>query len=69
MRAVDGAICFNSSTHLPPSAESSTVKPVIFPAGRAKLAAKPLPIGSDTVTKTIGLVGISRARALTTGVV
>ena len=68
-RAVRGAIAFNSSIHLPPTAGSLVVKPVMLPPGWAKLAAKPLPIGSDTTANTIGIVRVSRASALVTGVV
>ena len=38
-----GAISFNRSTHLPPSAESGLAKPVMLPLGCAMLAAKPPP--------------------------
>src|SRR6516165_11544481 len=69
-RRVRGAISFNSSTHLPPSAGSPLAwKPVVLPPGCARFAAKPLPIGSDTPTNTIEIVFVSRARAATTGVV
>src|SRR5262249_44349795 len=34
-------------------------KPVTFPPGRGKLATKPLPIGSATSAKTIGMVRVS----------
>src|SRR5215472_14530984 len=64
MRTVRGAISFNSSTHLPPCAGASTVKPVMLPPGRARLAAKPLAIGSPTFTNTMGIIRVSRARAL-----
>jgi len=68
-RTVCGAIYFNSPTHLPPSAESRAVKPVMLPPGCARLATKPLLIGSTTIANTIGIVRVSRARALITGVV
>src|SRR6516164_7644966 len=68
-RTVRGAISFNSSTHLPPTAGSLTVKPVMLPPGCARFAAKPLPIGSVTDANTIGIVFVSRARAAITGVV
>jgi hypothetical protein len=42
------------------------VKPVMLSAGRAKLPTKPAPTGSDTVTKTIGTVRLSRRSADTT---
>ena len=38
-----GAISFNRSTHLPPSAGSGLAKPVMLPLGCAMLAAKPPP--------------------------
>ena len=68
MRTVRGAISFNSPTHLPPSAESRAMKPVMLPPGCERLAAKPPPIGSATVANTIGIVRVPRARALITGV-
>ena len=40
-----------------------------MPAGRARLATKPEPIGSETLTKTIGTALLSRCNATTTGVV
>ena len=67
-RAVRGATSFNNSNHLPPRAESSTMKPVMLPLGCARLATKPLPIGSVTSTNTIGVARVSRARAAITGV-
>jgi hypothetical protein len=33
--------------------------PLIFPPGRAKLATKPLPTGSETWVNTIGIVLVS----------
>ena len=65
---VRGAIAFNSSTHLPPSVGSLTVKPVMLRPGRVKFATKPLPIGSDTPVNTMGIVRV-RGRAPITGVV
>jgi hypothetical protein len=68
MRTVRGAISFNSPTHFPPNAESRAAKLVMLPPGCARLAAKPPPIGSARSANTIGIVCVSRARALTTGV-
>ena len=68
-RAMGGEISFNNSTHLPAIAGSTALKPVILPPGWARLAPKPAPIGSATVTNTIGIVGVSWARALVTDVV
>jgi hypothetical protein len=42
--------------------------PVVLPPGRAMLAAKPLPTGSDTPTNTIGMVPVSRSSAAVAGV-
>ena len=67
-RTVRGAISFNSSTHLPPTAGSLTVKPVMLPPGCARFAAKPLPIGSVTPANTMGIVRVSRASTPIAGV-
>ena len=53
-----GTVSFSSSTHLPPSEPSIVEKPVALPPGRAKLATKPLPTGSETVAKTMGMVRV-----------
>ena len=50
-----GAISLSSSGHFPPNVGSLEVNPVIMPPGRARLATKPLPTGSETLTKTIGI--------------
>ncbi len=42
----DGSISRNSSTHFPAASEPILDKPVIFPPGRARLATRPVPIGS-----------------------
>src|SRR5215831_8624749 len=57
------------SSHLPPSASSLAVKPVTLPPGRGKLADKPLPTGSATVAKTIGMVRVCCSSAVVVGVV
>ena len=44
------------------------VKPVMLPPGWAKLAANPLPSGSETAPNTIGIVCVSRARAVVSAV-
>jgi hypothetical protein len=46
---------------------SMKTKPVTLPPGRARVATKPWPTGSDTITKTIGTVWVSRCRAAVTG--
>jgi len=53
-----GAISFKSSAHLPPSDGTMGVKPVALPPGRGRLATKPLPTGSATNRKTIGMVWV-----------
>jgi len=40
------------------------VKPVMLPPGRGKLATKPLPTGSATVAKTIGMVRVCCSSAV-----
>src|SRR5215471_4347902 len=62
--ATRGAISLSSSSHLPPSASSLTAKPVTLPPGRGKLATKPLPTGSATVAKTIGMLRVEFFREL-----
>src|SRR5690348_8675895 len=57
-RTVRGAISFNSCTHLPPTAGSLTVKPVMLPPGCERFAAKPAPIGSVTPANTMGIVRV-----------
>jgi hypothetical protein len=41
---------------LPAIVGSSVVKPVALPPGRERLATKPLPTGSATMAKRIGMV-------------
>jgi hypothetical protein len=67
-RITVGAISFSISSHLPISEGSKLVKPVELPPGRAMLATNPLPKGSDTPTKTIGMVCVSRMSAAVAGV-
>src|SRR5262245_23260611 len=45
------------------------MNPVMTPPGCAKLPTNPPPIGSDTLTKTIGIVLFSRESAATAAVV
>jgi hypothetical protein len=58
-RATRGAISLSSSSHLPAIVGSIVTKPVTFPPGCGKLATKPLPIGSATSAKTMGMVRVS----------
>src|SRR5215475_6493432 len=41
------------------------MKPVIFPPGRDRLATKPEPIRSETITNTIGIVRVCCCNAVT----
>jgi len=45
------------------------MKPVMLPPGRDRLATKPLPIGSVTFTKIIGMVRVCWSSAAVVGVV
>src|SRR6266436_3284012 len=54
-RLTRGAISLSSSSHLPVIVGSITVNPVALPPGWAKLSTKPLPTGSATITKTMGM--------------
>jgi hypothetical protein len=55
-----GAISLSSSTHLPACVGSETLNPVTLPTGREKLATKPLPTGSESAGK---MMGIASARS------
>ena len=55
-RARRGAISLSIASHFPAMPASYCNTPVRFLPGRAKLATKPEPIGSETLTKTIGIV-------------
>jgi hypothetical protein len=55
-----------SALKCPPIADSKSANPVRFPPGFAKLATKPLPTGSPTNTKTMGMVVVSRCRTAVT---
>ena len=63
----EGAISFSSSSHFPIMANSTNVKPVMFPPGRAWLAIKPCPRGSLTTENTIGIVLVACFSAAITG--
>jgi hypothetical protein len=68
-RTTAGAISLSSSGHLPPNVGSFDMNPVIDPPGRARLATNPLPTGSETLTKMIGIARLSPASAATATVV
>jgi len=53
-----GATSLSSSGHLLAIVGSMLVNPVTFPPGRGKLVTKPLPIGSETTAKTMGIVRV-----------
>src|SRR5262249_219628 len=53
-----GAISFRSCSHFVGIIGSMLVNPVTLPPGSAKLATKPLPTGSETLTNTIGIVRV-----------
>ncbi len=44
--------------HLPAIVGSNRTNPVTLPPGRGKLATNPLPTGSATMAKTIGIVRV-----------
>ena len=53
-RATHSAISLSCSNHFPLVPHSIEVKPVALPSGRPRLATKPAPTGSVTLTNTIG---------------
>src|SRR5215475_4185576 len=67
-RATWGATSLSSSNHLPAIVGSMVVKPVALPPGRGKLATKPLPTGSETSAKTIGILRVCSSSAVAGGV-
>ena len=67
-RATPGATCLSNSSHFPIIEGAKLVKPVVLPPGRAMLATKWLPTGSDTPMNTIGIVYVACSRAAVAGV-
>src|SRR6516165_7967635 len=67
-RLTCGAISLRSSSHLLVIVGSVRVKPVTLPPGRARLATKPLPTGSATTAKTMGIVAVCCSTAAVVGV-
>src|SRR5215470_7475215 len=61
--ATGGAISLSSSTHLPVCVGSETLKPVTLPPGREKLATKPMPSGSESAGKMMGMVRVCSSNA------
>src|ERR1700689_4449449 len=56
----------NNDKYFPVMVACRMVKPVMLPPGWAMLEAKPLPIGSETDTKTIGIDDVAFFSAATT---
>ena len=54
---------------MPTMVGSVKMKPLTFPPGRAKLATNPLPTGSATMAKTMGMLRVCCSSALVVGVV
>jgi hypothetical protein len=67
-RLSPGAISESSSSHLPASEASKAANPVTFSPGRSSRGTMPLATGSIPLTKTIGIVGVSRWMATVAGV-
>src|SRR5258708_21254239 len=63
------AICLSNSSHLPAIEPSILVKPVVWPPGRGRLAARPLSTGSATVPKMMGIVRVCCSSASVVDVV
>jgi hypothetical protein len=63
-----GATSFSSSSHLPAIVDPIVLKPVTLPPGRGMLATKPLPTGSATFAKMMGMVRVCRIIATVVGV-
>jgi hypothetical protein len=66
--ATRGAISLSSSSSLPAIVGSETLKPVTLPPGRGKRATKPLPTGSETFAKMMGMVRVCCSSAVVVGV-
>src|SRR5262249_46350774 len=58
MRLRVGMTSFSRLSHFPVREDSALVKPVALPPGRATLATKPSPTGSDTTANTTGIVRV-----------
>ena len=59
-RVMSGTTSLSSSIHLPPSDDSRLMNPVMLPPGCGRLLTNPLPTGSDTMRKTMGIDLVSR---------
>jgi hypothetical protein len=67
-RTMLGATCLSNCNHFPAMGGSKLLNPVMLPPGRAKLATKPSPTGSETATNTIGILKVACRSAAKTGV-
>src|SRR6476661_11091919 len=59
IEAVSQLVGFGPRSVVPTIEDSTRVNPVTLPPGRAKLATKPLPIGSTTFAKMMGIERVS----------
>jgi hypothetical protein len=57
-RSTRGAISLSSSSHLPAIVGSTLMKPVTLPPGSLNFDTKPLPTGSETATKIMGMARV-----------
>ena len=64
-RVTPGATFLSASSHFPPIGGSKCVNPVMLPPGCDKLSMNPLPTGSATLAKTIGMVRVAFCKAAT----
>src|SRR5262249_30922642 len=68
-RARRGATSLSIASHFPVMPSSYSSRPVRLPAGCARLATNPDPIGSERLMNTIGISWLSRCSAVVTSVV
>lgn len=54
-----GTISFRICNHLPAMTASKLLKPVMLPPGLERFVTRPSPIGSETPTKTMGIVWVA----------
>src|SRR4029453_8154187 len=64
-RLACGTISFSSSTRLLAISDVSELMPVTLPPGRAKLATRPLPMGSAAINMTMGILAVACLAAWT----
>jgi hypothetical protein len=63
-----GTISSRISSRFAANSVASTDKPVTFPPGRARFDTSPVPTGSPTAEKTIGMVVVAFCAAMAAGV-